>query len=65
MKSIAQQINAQDILLPVDLVTYMYMLISEVFVKTWSNVTTAKIWNLPNFCQFLDRQKIGSKQNWL
>ena len=54
-------INARDVLLYVDLV--MYMSISEVLVKTcWSNATTAKIWNLRNFCQFFARQKLeGNK----
>ena len=55
MKSIAQK--TRDVLLPVDLVTFMS--VSEVLVKTcWSNATTAKIWNLPNFCKFFARQKL-------
>ena len=45
-------INARDVLLSVDLVTYMS--ICEALSKTCSsNATTAKIWNLRNFCQFL------------
>ena len=48
------KINARDVLFSVNLVTYMS--ISEVLVKTcWFNGTTAKIWNLPNFCQFFAR----------
>ena len=52
----------------VDLV--MYMLISEILVKTCSsNVTSAKIWNLRNFCQFFAHQKlevnkISSRATW-
>ena len=35
------------------------MSISEVLVKTcWSNATTAKIWNLPNFCHLFAHQKL-------
>ena len=50
-------INERDVLLYVNLV--MYMSISEGLVKTcWSNATTAKIWNLRNFCQFVARQKL-------
>ena len=50
-------INTRDVLLYVDLV--MHMSISEVLVKTcWYNATTAKIWNLRNFCQFVARQKL-------
>ena len=42
----------------IDLVTYIS--ISNVLVQTcWSNATTAKIWNLRNFCQFLSFAK-----NW-
>ena len=41
----------------VDLVTYMS--IRDVLAKTCSsNATTAKIWNLRNFCQFFVRQKL-------
>ena len=51
------RVNARDVLFSVNLVTYMS--ISEVLVKTcWSNATTAKIWNLLNFCQFFARQKL-------
>ena len=54
----------------VDLVMYMYILISLVLVKTCSsNAATAKIWNLRNFCQFfvcqeLEVNKIGSSATW-
>ena len=41
----------------VDLVTYLS--IRDVLVKTCSsNATTAKIWNLQNFCQFYASQKL-------
>ena len=67
-KEISCTINTRDVLLPVDLVTCMS--ISEVLVETcWSNATTAKVWNLPNFCQYFARQKlevnkIGSSATW-
>ena len=52
-----RRVNARDVLFSVNLVTYMS--ISEVLVKTcWSSATTAKIWNLLNFCQLFTRQKL-------
>ena len=53
LNEIYRTINARDVLFTVNLV--MSMSISEVLViKTrWSSATTAKIWNLLNFCQFL------------
>ena len=54
-------INVRDFCFLVNLVTFYYISISEVVVKTyWSNATTAKIWNLRNFCQKLQVSKIGS-----